>query len=127
MSFGFSLGDFVTISTLITDVRHAIDATFVSSDEFREAKAELAAVEDAFRRIERIGLDNLKAEEIFLLKKYELAIREIAKLLSRIMFDNRGAPLSWRRASWKISSLMMNSNLPLYSFTFQQLASTIEV
>ena len=127
MSFDLSLGDFVTISTLITDARQAIDAAFGSGDEFREAKAKLVAIEDAFRIFERIGLDNLKAEETSLLKKHELDIREFSKQLSRNLFDNLRAPLSRGRARRNILSLTMNSNRPLYSSPIQQLPSTIEL
>jgi len=63
MSFGFSVGDFIAATSIIARTLDLIK-TSGAEKEFHEAYGHLSELDDVLRKIESVGLDNLKPKEI---------------------------------------------------------------
>lgn len=90
MSFGFSISDFIGITGLVARAVHTINSNDLK-DEFVVPSQHLTELEDAFRTIERVGLDNLELKEVSMLQQaMDLCQGPIEELLDFVEKHNSG-------------------------------------
>lgn len=58
MSFGFSVGDFLAVGKLITDITNSLSEAGGSKSEYQELLRELDSLNHALKHLEKLRSDN---------------------------------------------------------------------
>jgi hypothetical protein len=140
VSFGFSVGDFLSAIELVETVIDALSSTD-SSVEFRELISQLRSLETALLQVKRLELDESQYAEVVALRQAAgMCQRTVAGFWRKIVRDqpslaaetsNFGTRDSWMKINWAICKredvARFKADLVAHRESIQLLLTTVQM
>jgi len=85
MSFGFSVGDFIAVGKLISDIAKSLRETGGAKSEYQELVRELESLQQALHHLDKLHINSSKPQDLASIKYAALSCRRpLEQFLSKI-------------------------------------------